>query len=153
MLTHRHGNTTVAGYPSWEGERLTGEQLSRLMEVRVPCAVCDCVCPDTHHVNSQGMERNGLAGHTHILTGYAGRADLLHALARVVQTTTRHRPDAVYRNPVPHPLGFRFSLHSFTHFSFLSFAACAVLCVRCVRCVRCCVCGACGACATKCAIR
>lgn len=63
------------GYPSWEGERLTGEQLSRLME---------------------GMERNGLAGHTHILTGYAGRADLLHALERVVQTTTRHRPDAVY---------------------------------------------------------
>jgi pyridoxine kinase len=49
------------------------------------------------------MERNGLAGHTHILTGYAGRADLLHALARVVNTTTRHCPDAVYRTCIALP--------------------------------------------------
>jgi hypothetical protein len=29
----------AAGYPSWEGERLTGEQLSRLMGVRVHSCV------------------------------------------------------------------------------------------------------------------
>lgn len=46
------------------------------------------------------MERNGLAGHTHVLTGYAGRADLLNALKRAVEMTTRHCSNVVYRTPL-----------------------------------------------------
>ncbi|CAO3564801.1 unnamed protein product [Mortierella alpina] len=51
------------GYPSWTGEKATGEQLTKLFE---------------------GLEANGLVEYTHILTGYIGSAQNLTAVTEII---------------------------------------------------------------------
>ncbi|KAG9325378.1 hypothetical protein KVV02_004153 [Mortierella alpina] len=51
------------GYPSWTGEKATGEQLAKLFD---------------------GLEANGLVEYTHILTGYIGSAQNLTAVTDII---------------------------------------------------------------------
>ncbi|KAF9283650.1 putative pyridoxal kinase [Mortierella alpina] len=51
------------GYPSWTGEKATGEQLAKLFD---------------------GLEANGLVEYTHVLTGYIGSAQNLTAVTEIV---------------------------------------------------------------------
>ncbi|KAF9956214.1 putative pyridoxal kinase [Mortierella alpina] len=51
------------GYPSWTGEKATGEQLAKLFE---------------------GLEANGLVEYTHILTGYIGSAQNLTTVTEII---------------------------------------------------------------------
>ncbi|KAG0047643.1 putative pyridoxal kinase [Gryganskiella cystojenkinii] len=52
------------GYPSWTGEKATGDQLTKLFE---------------------GLETNGLVDYTHLLTGYIGSAQNLTAVATIIE--------------------------------------------------------------------
>ncbi|KAF9566451.1 putative pyridoxal kinase [Mortierella alpina] len=61
MNTVNFSNHT--GYPSWTGEKATGEQLAKLFD---------------------GLEANGLVEYTHILTGYIGSAQNLTAVAKII---------------------------------------------------------------------
>ncbi|KAI7837973.1 hypothetical protein COHA_008276 [Chlorella ohadii] len=63
------------GYPSWNGEVMSGEGLWRLVE---------------------GLEANGLVRHTHLLTGYIGSLSILQTVVRVAQKLREHNPDLVY---------------------------------------------------------
>ncbi|KAF9429569.1 putative pyridoxal kinase [Podila epigama] len=51
------------GYPSWTGERATGDQLKELFK---------------------GLETNGLAEYSHLLTGYIGSAQNLTCVAEII---------------------------------------------------------------------
>ncbi|PRW45098.1 ammonium transporter [Chlorella sorokiniana] len=63
------------GYPSWNGEVMSGEGLWRLVE---------------------GLDANGLVRHTHLLTGYIGSLSILQTVVRVAQKLREHNPDLVY---------------------------------------------------------
>ncbi|KAF9393246.1 hypothetical protein CPC16_002474 [Podila verticillata] len=51
------------GYPSWTGEKATGEQLKELFK---------------------GLQANGLAEYSHLLTGYIGSAQNLRSVAEII---------------------------------------------------------------------
>ncbi|KAI8594529.1 Ribokinase-like protein, partial [Dissophora ornata] len=51
------------GYPSWTGEKATGDQLTKLFE---------------------GLQTNGLVEYTHLLTGYIGSAQNLAAVTNII---------------------------------------------------------------------
>ena len=59
----------------WEGERLTGEQLGKLVD---------------------GMERNDLLHQTHLLTGYIGSAASLRAIVSLHQRLKQRNPSLMF---------------------------------------------------------
>ncbi|KAF9935693.1 hypothetical protein BGZ65_003144 [Modicella reniformis] len=62
MNTVNFSNHT--GYPSWTGEKATGDQLTKLYE---------------------GLQANGLVEYTHLLTGYIGSAQNLAAVTEIIE--------------------------------------------------------------------
>ena len=63
------------GYGSFTGQRLNGEQLFELL---------------------QGMHANGLLGPSHLLTGFMGSAEAVHAMVRALPLLQSSRPDVEY---------------------------------------------------------
>ncbi|KAF9998386.1 hypothetical protein BGZ80_006553 [Entomortierella chlamydospora] len=77
MNTVNFSNHT--GYPSWTGEKATGEQLTKLYE---------------------GLQTNGLVEYTHILTGYIGSAQNLAAVIEIVKKLRSHGDPFFVLDPV-----------------------------------------------------
>ncbi|GJJ76469.1 pyridoxine kinase [Entomortierella parvispora] len=67
------------GYPSWTGEKATGDQLTKLFE---------------------GLETNGLVDYTHLLTGYIGSAQNLTAVASIIERLQDHGQPFFVLDPV-----------------------------------------------------
>ncbi|KAF9360191.1 hypothetical protein BGX34_007904 [Mortierella sp. NVP85] len=67
------------GYPSWTGEKATGEQLTKLYE---------------------GLHANGLVEYTHLLTGYIGSAQNLAAVTKIIQDLQSHGNPFFVLDPV-----------------------------------------------------
>lgn len=63
------------GYKGWKGSVMSGEQLWEVVE---------------------GMDANGLLGHTHLLTGYIGSASLLETVLRVAARLRELNPRLQY---------------------------------------------------------
>ena len=64
-----------AGYGSFAGEKLTGDQLYALLD---------------------GMHRNGLLAASHVLTGYMGSAETIRAVLRALPLLRSARPDVQF---------------------------------------------------------
>ena len=64
-----------AGYGSFAGEKLTGDQLYALLD---------------------GMHRNGLLAASHVLTGYMGSAEAIRAVLRALPLLRSARPDVQF---------------------------------------------------------
>eukprot|EP00668_Euglena_longa_P003370 GGOE01003946.1.p1 GENE.GGOE01003946.1~~GGOE01003946.1.p1 ORF type:complete len:324 (-),score=111.94 GGOE01003946.1:448-1389(-) len=62
-------------YPTWSGEVLSGEQLAALL---------------------QGLQANDLICHSHVLTGYIGRANTLQTALDVIRQLKQRHPQCVY---------------------------------------------------------
>ncbi|KAG0028778.1 hypothetical protein BGZ81_004426 [Podila clonocystis] len=63
------------GYPSWTGEKVTGEQLKELFK---------------------GLQANGLAEYSHLLTGYIGSAQNLKSVAEIITKLQEHGNNPFY---------------------------------------------------------
>ncbi|KAF9142504.1 putative pyridoxal kinase [Linnemannia schmuckeri] len=77
MNTVNFSNHT--GYPSWTGEKATGEQLTKLFE---------------------GLQTSGLVDYTHILTGYIGSSQNLAAVTDIVAKLEDHGNPFFVLDPV-----------------------------------------------------
>lgn len=77
MNTVNFSNHT--GYPSWTGEKATGEQLTKLFE---------------------GLQSSGLVDYTHILTGYIGSSQNLAAVTDIVAKLEDHGNPFFVLDPV-----------------------------------------------------
>ncbi|KAF9085567.1 putative pyridoxal kinase [Mortierella sp. AD031] len=77
MNTVNFSNHT--GYPSWTGEKATGEQLTKLFE---------------------GLQTSDLVDYTHILTGYIGSAQNLAAVTEIIAKLQDHGPPFFVLDPV-----------------------------------------------------
>ncbi|KAF9115373.1 hypothetical protein BGX27_007992 [Mortierella sp. AM989] len=67
------------GYPSWTGEKATGEQLTKLYE---------------------GLQTNELVEYTHLLTGYIGSAQNLKAVTDIIKDLRLHGDPFFVLDPV-----------------------------------------------------
>ncbi|KAG0089828.1 hypothetical protein BGZ93_005087 [Podila epicladia] len=63
------------GYPSWTGEKATGEQLKELFK---------------------GIQANGLAEYSHLLTGYIGSAQNLRSVVDIINQLHEHGNNPFY---------------------------------------------------------
>ncbi|KAG0378075.1 putative pyridoxal kinase [Mortierella sp. AD032] len=77
MNTVNFSNHT--GYPSWTGEKATGEQLTKLFE---------------------GLQTSGLVDYTHILTGYIGSSQNLAAVTDIIAKLQDHGNPFFVLDPV-----------------------------------------------------
>ncbi|KAI1306454.1 hypothetical protein EDD11_004746 [Mortierella claussenii] len=77
MNTVNFSNHT--GYPSWTGERASGEQLAKLFE---------------------GLQTNGLVEYTHILTGYIGSAENLATVTEIITQLQSYGDPFLVLDPV-----------------------------------------------------
>ncbi|KAF9905190.1 putative pyridoxal kinase [Linnemannia zychae] len=77
MNTVNFSNHT--GYPSWTGEKATGEQLTKLFE---------------------GLQASGLVDYTHILTGYIGSSQNLAAVTDIIAKLQDHGNPFFVLDPV-----------------------------------------------------
>ncbi|KAF9547412.1 putative pyridoxal kinase [Mortierella hygrophila] len=77
MNTVNFSNHT--GYPSWTGEKATGEQLTKLFE---------------------GLQTSGLVDYTHILTGYIGSSQNLAAVTDIIAKLEDHGSPFLVLDPV-----------------------------------------------------
>ncbi|KAG0243899.1 Ribokinase-like protein [Mortierella sp. GBAus27b] len=77
MNTVNFSNHT--GYPSWTGEKATGDQLTKLYE---------------------GLHANGLVEYTHLLTGYIGSPQNLAAVTKIIEDLRSHGDPFLVLDPV-----------------------------------------------------